>query len=61
MDCYLRQSIFDRLDFVMALSAEGRGFDPRVKPKTLKFSAKRAAFRSKGKDWSAQIQNNVSG
>ena len=52
---------------VLASSEEGRGFDPRSgQTKDFKigiccFSTKHAALGSKSKDWSAQIQNNVSG
>ena len=52
---------------MLALSVEGRGFDPRPgQTKDIKigiccFSAKHAAFSSKSIDWSAQSQDNVSG
>ena len=51
---------------VLASSAEGRGFDPRLgQTKDFKigiccFSPKHTTLRSKSKDWSAQSQNNLS-
>ena len=47
---------------VLALSAEGHGFDTKdIKIGICCFSAKHAALTSDSKDWSAQSQNNVSG
>ena len=53
------------MDSVLSLSAEDRGFEPRLgKTKDYEigiwyFSAKDTALRSKSKDWLARNQNNV--
>lgn len=45
---------------IIASSAENRGFEPRrVKPKTIKFSAKHVALRRKCKDCLARNPDNV--
>ena len=58
--------IVDVIAIVLASSVVDRGFEPRLdQTKDYKigiccFSAKHAALRSKGKDWLARTQGNMS-